>query len=86
MAEVVIYTTAFCPYCHRAKSLLNSKNVEFTEIDVTMNSSKRREMTGMAGSTSVPQIFVDGGHIGDCDEIHRLDHKGALDMMLGIAG
>ena len=85
MSEVVIYTTAFCPYCHRAKSLLDRKKVAYTEIDVTMNSSKRREMTNMAGSTSVPQIFVDGTHIGDCDEIHRLDHKGALDLMPGIA-
>lgn len=86
MAEVVVYTTAFCPFCHRAKSLLNNKDVKFTEIDVTMNSSKRREMTSMAGSSSVPQVFVDGDYIGDCDEIHRLEHKGALDHMLGIAG
>ena len=85
MAEVVIYTTAFCPFCSQAKRLLSSKDVAFTEIDVTMNSSKRREMTNMAGSTSVPQIFVDGDHIGDCDEIHRLEQKGALDHMLGLA-
>ncbi len=84
MAEVIIYTTAFCPYCHRAKSLLNKKNVPFTEIDVTMNSSKRREMTSMAGSTSVPQIFVDGTHIGDCDGIHMLDQQGKLDQKLGL--
>jgi len=83
--DVVIYTTAFCPYCQQAKSLLASKDVTYTEIDVTMDSSKRREMANRAGSTSVPQIFVDGAHIGDCDEIHRLDHKGALDLMLGIA-
>ncbi len=49
-----------------------------------MNASQRREMANRAGSTSVPQIFVDGEHIGDCDEIHRLDHKGALDMLLKI--
>lgn len=84
MADVIIYTTAFCPFCHKAKSLLKKKNVKFTEIDVTMNSSKRREMTSMAGSTSVPQIFVDGDHIGDCDEIHMLEHRGSLDQKLGL--
>ncbi len=85
MADVVIYTTAFCPYCHRAKSLLKSKSVDFTEIDVTMNSSKRREMTSLSGSTSVPQIFVDGAHLGDCDAIHRFDHQGTLDQKLGLS-
>lgn len=85
MADIIIYTTAFCPFCHRAKSLLTNKNVKFTEIDVTMNSSKRREMTSMAGSTSVPQIFIDGNHIGDCDAIHTLEHQGKLDQKLGLS-
>ncbi len=85
MADVVIYTTAFCPYCHRAKGLLSSKNVDFTEIDVTMDASKRREMTEKSGSRTVPQVFVDGEHIGDCDGIYRLDSQGTLDQKLGIA-
>ena len=85
MSEVVIYTTAFCPFCHRAKALLNHKNVEFTEIDVTMNASKRREMTELSGATSVPQIFADGVHVGDCEYIYELEYDGKLDEKLGIA-
>ena len=84
MTDIVIYTSGFCPYCYRAKKLLDSKNVAYKEIDVTMNASKRREMTQMAGSRSVPQIFVDGKHIGDCDGIHMLEQQGILDLSLGI--
>lgn len=87
MAEIEIYTTPFCPFCSRAKQLLKSKNVDFKEIDVMMSSSKRRKMSEMAGgATSVPQIFVDGKHIGDCDGIHAMDARGELDPALGIAG
>lgn len=86
LVDIVIYTTAFCPFCYRAKSLLDSKGVVYKEIDVTMNATKRREMSQLAGSTSVPQVFVDGEHIGDCDGIHMLEHKGILDQNLGIAG
>lgn len=87
MAEIEIYTTPFCPFCSRAKQLLKSKNVNFKEIDVMMSSSKRRKMSEMAGgATSVPQIFVDGKHIGDCDGIHAMDARGELDPALGIAG
>ena len=87
MPNVEIYTTPFCPYCHRAKSLLTKKGVAFVEHDVMMNASLRKKMASMAGgSRSVPQIFVDGEHIGDCDGIHALDAKGALDFLLGIFG
>jgi glutaredoxin 3 len=84
MPNVEIYTTAFCPFCSRAKSLLDRKGVAYTEHDVMMNGSLRKKMTDMAGSRSVPQVFVDGEHIGDCDEIHALDAKGALDNLLGL--
>ena len=84
MADIVIYTTGFCPYCYRAKSLLDSKNVGYKEIDVTMDSSKRLEMLEMAGSRSVPQIFVDGKHIGDCDGVYMLEQQGIIDKKLGI--
>lgn len=86
MAKVEIYTTAFCPYCSRAKSLLKSKGVKFEEYDVMMRASLRRKMSEMAGgATSVPQIFVDGKHIGDSDGIQQLDAQGKLDAALGIA-
>ena len=84
MADIVIYTSRFCPYCYRAKSLLDSKNIIYKEIDVTMNASKRHEMAQIAGSRSVPQIFVNGKHIGDCDGIHMLEQQGNLNQNLGI--
>ena len=84
MADIIIYTSEFCPYCYRAKSLLDSKNVLYREIDVTVNAETRREMAKMAGSRSVPQIFVDGKYIGDCDGIFMLEHKGILNQNLGI--
>jgi len=83
MKKVEIYTTMFCPFCVRAKALLKRKGVQFKEIDVTMDRKKRQEMTKRAeGATSVPQIFVQGQHIGDCDFIHRLDASGKLDQIL----
>ena len=85
MPQVTIYTSMFCPYCSRAKRRLSETGVQFDEIDVTMSAKKRAEMTEMAGGrTSVPQIFVDGRHIGDCDGIHALDAEGKLDPLLGL--
>ena len=76
--KIEIYTTPFCPYCARAKSLLQKKGVPFEEIDVMMAPAKRKEMAERAGGAStVPQIFADGVHIGDCDGIHTLDVRGA---------
>ncbi|WP_169565999.1 glutaredoxin 3 [Sneathiella limimaris] len=83
MKQVEIYTTLFCPFCSRAKALLKSKGVAFKEIDVSSDLKGRQEMTRKAGgATSVPQIFVDGNHIGDCDYIHKLDAAGKLDQIL----
>ncbi|MBU0725174.1 MAG: glutaredoxin 3 [Alphaproteobacteria bacterium] len=83
MAEIVIYSTLMCPYCHAAKQLLTQKGVAFEEIDVTFNSGKRSEMREKAGGrTSVPQIFIDGTHIGGSDDLHDLDRAGKLDPML----
>ncbi|MGB0748905.1 MAG: glutaredoxin 3 [Magnetospiraceae bacterium] len=83
MATVEIYTTAFCPYCFRAKRLLKSKGVPFTEYDVTMEPAERRNMAIRAnGRHTVPQIFIDDTPIGGCDELHQLEEDGALDAML----
>ncbi len=82
--EIVIYTSALCPYCRRAIALLKSKGVTYTEISVDGDPETRREMTQKAGASSVPQIFVDGRHIGDCDGIHALDREGKLDALLGL--
>lgn len=87
MAKVEVYSSALCPYCHRAKALLKRKGVPFEEIDVTMQPKKRAAMTARAdGRTSVPQIFIDDVGIGGCDELHALEAAGELDVRLGQAG
>ncbi len=83
MANVEIYTGAFCGFCARAKSLLNSKNQVFTEIDVTMDAAKRDEMKARSGGrTSVPQIFINGRHIGGSDDLAALERDGGLAALL----
>jgi len=84
MARVVIYTTNYCPYCFGAKSLLRSKNVDFEEIDVTNDPSRRAEMEELSGRYTVPQIFVDGKPIGGYDDARLLDDEGKLDQLLGL--
>lgn len=83
MAQVEIYTKAFCPYCARAMNLLASKGVEPAETDITMDSGKRQEMIQRAGGrTTVPQIFIDGAHVGGSDDLAALERAGKLDAML----
>jgi len=83
MAKIEIYTKAFCPYCYRAKALLDSKQVEYEEIDITMGGPRRPEMIQRAnGRTTVPQIFIDGKHIGGSDDLAALDRQGGLDPLL----
>ncbi len=85
MHKVEIYTSPFCGFCYRAKALLENKGVQFEEIDVMMNPGARKEMSARAGgASSVPQVFVDGEHIGDCEGIHTLDAAGKLDGILGV--
>lgn len=84
MAEVVIYSSGYCPYCLRAKRLLESKGVAFTEIDVDDDPASRVEMMmRAAGRYTVPQIFIDGVPIGGSDDLIALDVSGELDAMLG---
>ncbi len=83
MADVVIYSSSFCPFCYRAKSLLKQKGASYREISVDMNSSARREMSQKAGgATSVPQIWINGTHVGGSDELYALDARGGLSPML----
>lgn len=83
MPRVEIYTTQWCPYCVAAKRLLDRKGVTYEEIDVSRDPGMRAEMMRRApGRYTVPQIFVDGRHIGDCDGIHALDREGKLDPLL----
>ena len=84
MKKIDIYTTPYCPFCKRAKSLLSSKNASFNEIDLSQKPDKFEEMIEKSnGAKTVPQIFVDDKHIGDCDFIHNLDAEGKLDDILG---
>ena len=84
MARIEIYTKFLCPYCTRAKSLLKSKGVDnIEEFDITMGGPKRTEMLERAnGRTTVPQIFIDGRHIGGSDDLVALDRAGGLDPLL----
>jgi glutaredoxin 3 len=83
MAKVEIYTKAFCPYCSRAMRLLADKGVEPEETDITLGGSKRAEMLARAnGRTTVPQVFIDGRHIGGSDDLAALDRAGGLDPLL----
>jgi glutaredoxin 3 len=82
---VEIYTSPFCGYCHRAKTLLSSKKVAFTEIDVMSTPGARQEMERRSGGgRTVPQVFIDGRPIGGSDQLAELDRAGALDQLLGI--
>jgi glutaredoxin 3 len=83
MARVEIYTKFLCPYCSRAKKLLESKGGEFEEYDISMGGPKRQEMIQRAnGRTTVPQIFIDERHVGGSDELAELDRAGKLDALL----
>lgn len=83
MQPVTLYTTPICPYCVAAKRLLDSKGVEYTDIDVMANPDLRAEMMQRAnGRHTVPQIFVGETHVGGCDELHQLERAGKLDPLL----
>ena len=83
MAKVEIYSRFGCPYCSRAKALLAEKDVDFEEIDIGMDSGRRQEMMGRSnGRYTVPQIFIDGQHVGGSDDLAELDRSGRLDPML----
>jgi len=83
MARVEIYSKIFCGFCASAKRLLDAKGVAYEEYDVTMGGPQRAEMIQRAdGRTTVPQIFIDGVHVGGCDDLHDLDRDGRLDPLL----
>ncbi len=85
MSHVEIYTKAFCGYCARAKALLERKGVEYEEYDISMGGPKRLEMLERSnGGATVPQIFIDGQHVGGSDDLASLEAAGKLDALLGI--
>ena len=83
MSKIDVYTTRYCPYCISAKALLNRKNVQFTEIDVSGDPAGRSAMIERAnGRMTVPQIFIGEIHVGGSDELHELERAGKLDALL----
>ncbi|MBL27736.1 MAG: glutaredoxin 3 [Rhodospirillaceae bacterium] len=83
MATVVVYSSPFCPYCFRAKDLLEEKGVAFEEIDVISDPGRRREMVERAnGRNTVPQIFIGDRHVGGSDDLAALERSGELDTLL----
>ncbi len=83
MPKIEIYSGGFCPYCMRAKSLLKQRKLQFTEYDVQAEPEKRTEMIERTkGARTIPQIFINGRHVGGCDELYALDRKGELDAWL----
>jgi glutaredoxin 3 len=84
--KIEIYTWQSCPFCIRAKALLQRKGVEFTEYAIDGDRQARAQMAERAnGRTSVPQIFIDDRHIGGCDDLQDLDAQGKLNPLLGLS-
>lgn len=81
---VLMYATSWCPYCARARSILQSKEVPFAEIDIDRQPEKRAEMIARSGRYTVPQIFIGDTHVGGCDDLQELDATGGLDPLLQI--
>ena len=86
MARIEIYTTPWCGYCARAKALLEKKGAAFEETDVMEDAVKRTEMRERSKRTTVPQIFINGQHIGGSDELAALERAGKLDPLLAQPG
>lgn len=84
MAQVTIYTTLVCPFCVRAKRLLDHKGVAYDEVDVSYDVALREKMIAESGRRTVPQIFIDGTPVGGYEELQSLEDRGELDPMLGL--
>lgn len=82
MTEVIMYSTGYCPYCTKARDLLNKKNISFTDIRIDLHPELREEMIQKSGKRTVPQIFINSQAIGGCDELHALEAQGKLNQLL----
>jgi glutaredoxin 3 len=82
LADILIYTRDLCGYCAAAKRLLEQKGAAFTELNATFDPALRTEMMTRSGRQTFPQVFIDGRHIGGCDDLHALDRQGGLDPLL----
>ena len=82
MAKVMMYSTGYCPYCARARELLQQKNTSFTDVRIDLQPELREEMMTKSGRNTVPQIFINGQHVGGCDDLYALETQGKLDQLL----
>jgi len=82
--RIEMYTTSWCPYCERARALLQARHAAFEEISIEAEPAQREEMIRRSGRRTVPQIFIDGQHIGGCDDLHALDAAGGLEALLVV--
>lgn len=80
--NIIIYSTSSCPYCVRAKALLQQKNLSYTEILIDQDDAKREEMVAKTNRQTVPQIFINDQHIGGCDDLYALERSGKLSEIL----
>jgi glutaredoxin 3 len=84
MADVTLYSSALCGFCHRAKALLESKGVSYREISVDGDMQARQEMMDASGRHTVPQIWIGERHVGGCDDLYALERAGKLEPLLGL--
>ncbi|KTD05331.1 glutaredoxin 3 [Fluoribacter gormanii] len=82
MAEIIMYSTGYCPYCVKARELLQQKHATFTDIRIDLQPELRDEMITKSGRRTVPQIFINGQHVGGCDDLYALEAQGKLDQLL----
>jgi len=80
--HIIMYSKSWCPYCQRARALLQAKGLQFEEIDIEAQPEKRAEMIARSGRSTVPQIFIGDRHVGGSDDLHALDAAGGLDPLL----
>jgi glutaredoxin 3 len=85
LAEVAVYVTSYCPYCHRARALLDRKAVTYRVVDVEGDDAQREWLRTVTGRHTVPQIFINGQPVGGSDELHALERRGALEPLLRAA-
>lgn len=84
MSDIALYSSAYCPYCRRARALLDGKGVAYVVLDVDRDPGLWQEMTQRTGRNTVPQIFIGDHHVGGCDDLLALERSGQLDPLLGM--
>jgi len=83
MPSIEVYSGDYCPFCQKAKALLKQRGYDYTEYNVQMDASRREEMRiRTAGARTIPQIFINGRHVGGCDDLYALDRKGELSPLV----